>query len=84
MFVVFHVELVPRLILISQSSLLRYALPSVRGLHNMPVLANNNNWEENGIKDFMTSDGFQFAWTDHQSWLVENLNRLTEGAVAVL
>ncbi|KAI5298042.1 mitochondrial inner membrane protein required for protein import [Ascosphaera pollenicola] len=61
--------------------LLRFSLPAVRHKHNMPVLANAAKWEKDGIKDFMTADGFHFAWTEHQSWLVENVNRLTEGTI---
>ncbi|KAI5288618.1 hypothetical protein KEM54_005065 [Ascosphaera aggregata] len=60
------------------SSLLRFSTPAVRHKHDVPALPAGENWCEKGIKDFMTADGFRFAWTEHQQWLVDNLNRLTE------
>ncbi|KAI5290784.1 hypothetical protein KEM52_000352 [Ascosphaera acerosa] len=38
-------------------------------------------WKDEGIENFLTPEGFHYAWTDQQQWMVDNLNRLTAGTV---
>ncbi|PHH61547.1 hypothetical protein CDD81_284 [Ophiocordyceps australis] len=47
-----------------------------RCLHTLPKLSHDLS---NGISNFMTPQGFQYAWTDYMNFVLERLNLLTEG-----
>lgn len=50
-----------------------------RALHRIPQLQNEKYYKENGIPEFMSPEGFDFAWTQYQNLLVDKLNLLTQG-----
>ncbi|KAJ5915807.1 hypothetical protein N7454_010948 [Penicillium verhagenii] len=53
----------------------------IRGLHRVPQLQNDKYYKENGVPDFMSPEGFDFAWTQYQTLLVDKLNLLTQDTV---
>ncbi|KAJ5994313.1 hypothetical protein N7451_010037 [Penicillium sp. IBT 35674x] len=59
------------------------ALPrfQTRALHRIPQLQNEKYYKENGIPEFMSPEGFDFAWTQYQNLLVDKLNLLTQDTV---
>jgi hypothetical protein len=66
-------------------TMLRPTLPRIghslrtfrRSLHNVPPLTHD--FRESGIPEFLSPAGFDMAWTQYQSLMVEKLNVLTAG-----
>ena len=48
-----------------------------RSLHNVPRLSHD--FANEGVPGFLGPAGFDIAWTQYQSLMVERLNRLTAG-----
>ncbi|KAF5015919.1 hypothetical protein F66182_12566, partial [Fusarium sp. NRRL 66182] len=68
---------------LSASAIVKTSLPrfQYRSLHRVPQLANERLFKEHGISEFMSSEAFDFAWTQYQSLLVEKLNLMTQDTV---
>jgi hypothetical protein len=66
-------------------TMLRPTLPRIghslrsfrRSLHSVPPLVHD--YRETGIPEFLSPEGFNIAWTQYQSLIVERLNALTSG-----
>ncbi|KAL1986751.1 hypothetical protein VTN96DRAFT_5616 [Rasamsonia emersonii] len=52
-----------------------------RGLHRVPQLTHDAYFKKNGIPELLSPEGFDFAWTQYQTLLVEKLNLLTQDTV---
>ncbi|KAL2013278.1 hypothetical protein VTN00DRAFT_803 [Thermoascus crustaceus] len=59
------------------------ALPrfQTRGLHLVPQLTHDKFFKENGIPGLLSREGFDFAWTQYQTFIVDKLNLLTQDTV---
>lgn len=45
----------------------------------MPQLTHDKVFKENGIPGLLSREGFDFAWTQYQTFIVDKLNLLTQG-----
>lgn len=52
---------------------------AVRANHTMPPLVNDITYQAEGINGVFTPEAYNIAWTQYQSHLVDNLNRLVVG-----
>ena len=59
----------------------RIALSLRRSLHNVPPLTHDFT---NGVPGLLSPAGFDIAWTQYQSLMVEKLNNLTVGMPAFI
>ncbi|KAJ0121161.1 superoxide dismutase [Diaporthe amygdali] len=55
-----------------------HASPS-RRLHKVAPLTDDAKFEQYGVPGLLTTEGFEFAYTNYQSWLLEKLNQMTAG-----
>lgn len=55
-----------------------------RALHRIPQLQHDALYKKNGIPEFLSTDAFEFAWTQYQTLLVDKLNLLTQGELGPL
>jgi Fe-Mn family superoxide dismutase len=46
-------------------------------IHTLPTLANQSQYEAQGIPGFLSPNAFKQGWTDYQNYLLENLTQLT-------
>ncbi|KAK2810710.1 hypothetical protein FQN50_002753 [Emmonsiellopsis sp. PD_5] len=53
--------------------------PNARFVHNVPQLGHGQSFQEKGVPDLLSPQGFDIAWTQYQSFLVQKLNLLTAG-----
>jgi Fe-Mn family superoxide dismutase len=53
----------------------------IRSMHSIAPLEYNMKGEasNNGVGDFLSRDGFNIAWTQYQTHLLERLNAMTAG-----
>ncbi|RAH64353.1 mitochondrial 37S ribosomal protein mS42 [Aspergillus aculeatinus CBS 121060] len=59
------------------------ALPRIqsRAIHRVPTLAYGDQYQGNGIAEFMSPEAFDFSWTQYQTLLVDKLNLLTQDTI---
>ncbi|KAI4158609.1 MAG: hypothetical protein LQ342_007261 [Letrouitia transgressa] len=50
-----------------------------RRKHNVPALTHEKEFKKHGVKNMLSREGFETAWTDYQSSLVHWLNSKTTG-----
>ncbi|VVT50320.1 mitochondrial 37S ribosomal protein mS42 [Magnusiomyces paraingens] len=48
-----------------------------RSIHNLPLLANQATYEQQGIPGLYSKEGFRDVWTEYQQYLVDELSRET-------
>ncbi|KAL8787829.1 MAG: hypothetical protein Q9213_002016 [Squamulea squamosa] len=48
-----------------------------RRKHEVPVLTHNATLRKEGLRDVLSSEGYDIAWTRYQQFLVDKLNQLT-------
>lgn len=49
----------------------------------MPQLTHDAYFKKNGVPELLSPEGFDFAWTQYQTLLVDKLNLLTQGEFPV-
>lgn len=54
-----------------------------RRLHRVPQLAHSEAFTKDGVLGMLSADGFDMAWTQYHSHLVDRLNKLTAGIPSV-
>lgn len=55
-------------------------IPSLaRSLYTVPTLDNHTELQRNGVPGLLTPKGFQTAYTDYQSLMIDELNESTAG-----
>ncbi|KAK2741247.1 hypothetical protein FQN57_005709 [Myotisia sp. PD_48] len=52
-----------------------------RAYHRVPKLQHNDLFKQNGIPGLLSPEGYELAWLQYQTYLVEKLNGLTQGTV---
>jgi superoxide dismutase, Fe-Mn family len=63
-------------------------MPARRGLatdatgfegHQIPALPHDETYAEHGVDGLLSPEGFDLAWTQYQSMMIEKLNIMTMG-----
>ncbi|KAL1966398.1 hypothetical protein VTN77DRAFT_4540 [Rasamsonia byssochlamydoides] len=52
-----------------------------RGLHRVPQLRHGEHFRQHGVPDLLSPEGFDFAWTQYQTLMVDKLNLLTQDTI---
>jgi len=47
--------------------------------HRLPTLPHDETYGEHGVDNFLSPEGFDLAWTQYQSMMIEKLNAMTIG-----
>lgn len=47
--------------------------------HQLPSLVHGDTYAEHGVNGFLSPEGFDLAWTQYQSLIIEKLNQMTVG-----
>ncbi|KAF3482915.1 Fe superoxide dismutase [Arthroderma uncinatum] len=50
-----------------------------RAFHRVPQLTHGSQFKENGVPGVLSPEGYELAWVQYQSYLVQKLNMLTGG-----
>ncbi len=52
--------------------------------HRIPTLPHDETYAEHGVDGFLSPEGYDLAWTQYQSMMIEKLNTLTMGMLQCL
>lgn len=52
--------------------------------HTVPLLAHNEAFSKDGVPGLYSNGGFNQAWTQYQTWCIDELNRLIEGMFSTI
>lgn len=64
-------------LILSPSQFINNKLSQQRSIHNLPQIANQLQYEQQGIPGLYSKEGFRDVWTDYQQLLVDELSRQT-------
>ena len=50
-----------------------------RGLHGVPTLSSGQTYQQHGVPDLISPEGYDLAWNQYQGLMIDKLNEMTQG-----